>query len=77
MPSSPSENLQDRPITDPDHLLPPHKKSVGPLIGAIIILALLIVGAFYSWNARTKRDASATQGAYIISGTTTLPDVVR
>ena len=34
------------------HLLPPaQKSSVGPIVGIVIIVALLIVGAFYFWGA--------------------------
>jgi hypothetical protein len=55
---------------------PPHKKSAGPLIGTIIILVILIGGAFYAWGARLNRDAAAaSQAPYIPAGTTTLPEI--
>ena len=40
------------PFDPTDHLLPPaQKSSVGPVVGIIIIVALLIIGAFYFWGA--------------------------
>jgi len=81
MPPSPAplnDNVNEKPITDSHHLLAPHKKSVGPLIGIIIILVLLIVGAFYFWGARLNKEASLqNQAPYIPAGTTTLPDVTQ
>lgn len=43
----------NQPIFDPtDHLLPPaHTSSVGPVAGIVIIVLLLIIGAFYFWGA--------------------------
>ncbi len=65
-----------RPITDPDRLLPPRKKESGPLVGIVIILVILIFGAFYFWGARlNKADGAANQAPYIPAGTTTLPDI--
>ncbi|MSU73869.1 hypothetical protein EXS56_01885 [Candidatus Kaiserbacteria bacterium] len=43
----------NQPPFDPtDHLLPPAQKSpAGPVVGIIIIVVLLIIGAFYFWGA--------------------------
>ena len=35
-----------------DRLLPPgHKSGAGPIVGIVIIVGLLILGAFYFWGA--------------------------
>jgi len=40
-----------------DHLLPAGRKSsAGPIIGTIIIIALLIVGALYFWGAHLNEQ---------------------
>ena len=55
---------------------PPPKKSGGPIVGVVIVLVLLIFGAFYVWGARLNNaGASADQVPYIPAGTTTLPDI--
>ncbi len=39
-----------------DHLLPPARKpSSGPTVGIIIILLIMIAGAFYVWSASQNR----------------------
>jgi len=48
------------PISDSDHLLPEHKKSSGPIVGIVIIIALLFIGAFYSWGAALNRRNTAS-----------------
>lgn len=64
------------PIQDPDHLLPPHKKKVGPIIGTIIILVVLIIGGIFFWGSVINhRTDMANQVPYIPSGTTTLPTI--
>lgn len=47
----------NKPPFDPvDHLLPPaHKSSVGPIVGTVIILALLVIGGLYFWGASLNR----------------------
>ncbi|MDO8514513.1 MAG: hypothetical protein Q7S50_03155 [bacterium] len=61
----------NQPPFDPkDHLLPrhagasgeggppAHKSSTGPIVGTIIIVVLLVVGALYFWGAQlNQRDA--------------------
>lgn len=50
MPPTPYE--QHRPITEPDHMLPAHKKSgIGPVVGIVIIVILVLFGALYFWGA--------------------------
>ncbi len=64
------------PITDSDYLLPPHKKSVGPLFGIVVILILLIIAATYVWI--TKRESireNQNQLPYIPSSTTTIIEI--
>ena len=54
------------------------KASVGPLFGIVIILALLVFGAFYTWGAHLNKASQTAQAVgYITSGTTTLPDITR
>ena len=36
----------------------PKKASVGPTVGIVIILVLLILGAFYFWGARLNQTAA-------------------
>lgn len=68
MPPSP-----EAPI-DTDHTLPAHQnKSVGPVIGTIIILIILIMGALYFLSVRLNKEGTAqNQIPYIPSGTTTI-----
>lgn len=47
----PSSTPPHNPITDGDHLLPPHQKKSGPIVGIVIIVVLLIFGALYFWGA--------------------------
>ena len=68
----PAENAPQTPIK-PDHLLPPHQtEPIGPIVGTIIIVVLLIAGGLYFWGARLNQEnAARNQAAYIPSGTTT------
>jgi hypothetical protein len=34
--------------------------SLGPIIGTIVVLAVIILGALYFWNERSKTDADDT-----------------
>ncbi|PIR84219.1 hypothetical protein COU18_00510 [Candidatus Kaiserbacteria bacterium CG10_big_fil_rev_8_21_14_0_10_51_14] len=48
------------PIDPKDHLLPPaHKSSSGPIVGIIIILALLLLGGWYFWNESQRNVPEA------------------
>jgi len=61
------------PVDPKDHLLPPHQKPAGPIVAMIIILALLLVGAVYFWQAHQKKQKEMLeQISYIPSGTTTI-----
>ena len=61
------------PEIKPDHMLPPHQaQPVGPILGTVIIVLLLIAGALYFWGARlNKEGAGQNEVPYIPSGTTT------
>lgn len=75
MPETPHIDPQS---TETERMLPPKKSSVGPLIGIIIILVLLVVGAFYIWGQRLNEKHAAEQAALELkSSTTTLPDITR
>ena len=46
------------PNENEDRLLPPpHKSGAGPLIGIIIIVILLMLGALYFWGARLNAQS--------------------
>lgn len=57
-----------------DHLLPPaQKSSMGPVIGIIIIVILLVVGALYFWGAHLNAQNPEDQLPFIPGdGSTTL-----
>jgi len=59
------------PIGNPDHLLPEHTASSGPLVGTGIIVALLIIGAFYFWGAELNRRNTTNKLPLISAGDTT------
>lgn len=37
----------------------PHKSSVGPMAGAVIVILLLIAGGLYFWGAQLNREDDA------------------
>ena len=47
------------------------KQPAGPIIGTIIVVILLVLGALYFLGARLNRQAQ--QVPYIPAGTTTVP----
>jgi uncharacterized protein YxeA len=49
---------QNNPQTMPD--INPGNKKVGPIIGVIVIVILLIVAALYFWGRDVKDDTSMT-----------------
>ncbi|MDZ4226980.1 MAG: hypothetical protein U1D26_00715 [Patescibacteria group bacterium] len=50
------------PNENKDRLLPPaHRTSAGPIIGVIIIVLLLVVGALYFWGSHLNSDNSPDQ----------------
>jgi hypothetical protein len=54
-------------------LLPPKKSgSVGPIIGSLIILVLLVAGALYFWGAHLNSQNAKSQLPLIPAGTTTI-----
>ena len=72
----------ESPIPKDELLLPPaHKSGAGPLVGVIIIVGLLIVGALYFWGAHLNAQQnpenqlplipSADSSATVTSTTTT------
>lgn len=62
------------PPFDPvDHLLPPgHAErktpSIGPVVGVIIIVLLLIIGALYFWGAHLNAQKNANDTLPLIQG---------
>ncbi|GEM_PF-2114230 len=62
------------PFNQTDHLLPPASKSpVGPIIGVIIIVALLIVGALYFWGAHLNAQNNPENNLPLILGNDSAP----
>ena len=35
------------------------KKSLGPIIGIVVIIAVLVVGAFYIWGGKISNDGAS------------------
>jgi len=66
-PESPSDNEQGS-----DFLSPPDRTSAGPVLAVLLILALLIVGAFYFFQRHMNETAARNHVPYIPSGTTTV-----
>jgi len=61
----------------PDHLLPPappevpkRDASYGALISIVLILAIIVVGAFYVWGQRIEQNSQPTVLPDITSTTT-------
>ncbi|OGG73803.1 hypothetical protein A3A40_00775 [Candidatus Kaiserbacteria bacterium RIFCSPLOWO2_01_FULL_54_20] len=56
MPPSSPPTLPQRPI-DTGHMLAAHEKrsGIGPVVGIVIILLLLIFGGLYFWGASMNR----------------------
>ena len=67
------------PPTPEDHPTPaPRKQEFGPMTGIIIILIILVFGAFYLLHTRLEeKSAAANQSPTIPSGTTTLPEITN
>ncbi len=60
------------PFDPTDHLLPAgHKSSAGPIVGTIIILVLLIIGALYFWGASLNREDPSSNLPFIPPETST------
>ena len=52
------------------------KKPIGPLVGVVIILLLLVIGALYALNDRiTKKDSLAHEQT--LQNSTTLPTIIE
>ena len=41
----------------------PHKSPLGPVIGVIIILALILIGGFYFWGEQQAKNAPLVEPA--------------
>ncbi len=53
--------INKTPFDPTDHLLPPgHKSSSGPVVGAVIIIALLVFGGWYFWSTRPDQNTDDT-----------------
>ncbi len=70
----PSEALREggTPFDPTDHLLPPaQKSSAGPVVGIIIIVVLLSIGAFYFWGAHLNAQNPENDLPLILGDPTT------
>ncbi len=57
------------PFDPKDHLLPPAQRSpIGPVVGIVIILALLIFGALYFWGGHLKARDNPENNLPLIQG---------
>lgn len=55
----------------------PQQQSWGAIIAMVVILAMIIIGAFYSWHKRTSTEKT---GAYVptaSTSTTTLHTITK
>lgn len=52
----------------------PQQQSWGAIIAMVVILAMIIIGAFYSWNNRTHTEKVGTDAQ---TGTTTTQGTVK
>ncbi|OGG49232.1 hypothetical protein A2704_03720 [Candidatus Kaiserbacteria bacterium RIFCSPHIGHO2_01_FULL_54_36b] len=68
MPSEPHPDNEQ----ESDFLSPPERTSAGPVLAILLILALLIVGAFYFFQRHRNETTMRNQIPYIPSGTTTI-----
>lgn len=41
----------------------PEKKAFGPLIGIVIVIVALVIGAFYFWGQKASQESSSADGA--------------
>jgi len=66
---------------DPLHLDPSHietsvrnpeQNSWGALIAIVVIMAIVVVGAFYAWGKRIAEEQQTLPAAVIDTGTTTI-----
>ena len=73
---TPLSPINAEPPVEPIREDHPRKKSFGPLFGIIIILAILVFGAFYLWSERLNEKKTMVQ-TFIPAGTTTLPDITQ
>jgi hypothetical protein len=50
-----------------DHLLPPaHKSSTGAIVGIVIIITVLIIGALYFWGAHLNTQSTEDALPFIL-----------
>lgn len=65
------------PNENADRLLPPaHKSGAGALVGIVIILILLVVGAFYFWGSLLNAQHSQTNQLPLIPASDSTTTVV-
>ncbi len=64
---------QDQTPIDPkDHLLPPGKPAgVGPMVGIVIIMIVLIIGALYFWGQQLNRERPENDLPFILPDNST------
>lgn len=59
----PPSNQNESPILSGSQMPPqpqePHKSSIGPLAGAIIVILLLVGGGLYFWGAQLNKQEDA------------------
>lgn len=66
------------PASEPVKMRSGQKSTIGPFVGIIIILVLLVLGAFYFWGAHLNTVREQEQNLPLIPGdsTTTVVEIV-
>lgn len=44
----------------PPQMIPPHDRKIGPVVGAVIILILLVLAALYFWSIKLNSKSDVT-----------------
>lgn len=68
---NPTQNTAPNPMPPMGQPAAPESKSVGALIGSIIIVIILIIGGFYLWSTRVApvTQPMMEQGMPVMNGT--------
>lgn len=59
-PQAPMNNpapFMPEPMNTPTPQAPEHKSGTGPIVGAVVVIALLIFGGLYFWGSQLEKNA--------------------
>lgn len=71
-----SLNQHENPVQNPaPQVVKPAESSMGPIIGTVIILAVIILGGLYFWGERTRNmNPSGNEAASVTATTSATSD---